>query len=383
MNSASRNADPDVFWYDGTLPVSTAIPTTAPGAMGWYTTSVTINFAATDSPGGTELPAARLHLAQRGCLKPSTQFLELATEGSQTLRYQARDKAGNEEAIKRSDFNIDLTPPAVSLAAGRSPTASGWYTASVPYTLTVSDLVSGVRGGYYRLDGGPWTAGNSFTLAADGNYLIEAYGEDVAGNRSATVTQQAHVDATKPVTAREIDGTLGENGWYVSDLTVRLLPTDNLSGVAQTNHRINETDWKTGVQFLMADDGIWNESHYSVDTAGNTEPVVTQQVKIDTTAPGAPTAMQAVPAGWTRTNSFDVTWTPPAGDLSGVAGVYYKLGGRPPLPAMAPTSWGPPGSTILPCLLRAPTGCICGHAIRPATSTTPRLLLTVRSCGTM
>ncbi len=312
---------------DTTLPASTATWTPPLPASGWYTTSVTFSFAATDLPEDLSFPPLVYTSLNGGVWKPFTQLV-VATEGSQSLRYQARDKAGNMESITTIAFGIDKTPPTVSLAADRLPNASGWYTASVTHTLSLSDSVSGEPVGYYRLNDGDWQTGTGFTLATDGNYQVEAYGQDKAGNRSAIVTKAVHVDATAPVTAWAIDGTLGDNDWYVSDVTVRLLPADNVSGVAQTQYRINETGWKTGLQFLMADDGIYNVSYASVDTAGNAELPVTRQVKIDTTAPGAPTAIQASPAVWTRTNAFDVTWTPP-GDLSGVAGAYYKLGAAP------------------------------------------------------
>lgn len=312
---------------DTTPPASTATLAPPLPASGWYTTSVNIQFAATDLPvDPLNLPLVYISLNE-GVWMPFNQ-LDVAAEGSQRLRYQARDKANNREPVKTIFFGIDPTPPTVSLDADRLPNASGWYTASVTNTLTVSDLLSGKHQGYYRLNNGEWQAGAGFTLATDGVYNIEAYGDDVAGNRSTTVAKEVKVDATAPETSRQIDGTPGTNGWYVSDVTVRLLPTDNVSGVASTHYRINETEWKTGLQFLMADDGIYNVAFNSVDAAGNAETPVTQQVKIDTAAPAAPAAVQVVPSVWTNINAFDVTWTAP-GDLSGVAGAYYKLGSAP------------------------------------------------------
>ena len=320
-----------VMKVDTTPPASTATLAPPLPASGWYTTSVNIQFAATDLPEDPlNLPLVYTSLNE-GIWMPFAQ-LDVAAEGSQSLRYQARDKADNREPVKTISFGIDVTPPTVSLDADRLPNASGWYTASVTHTLSVSDLVSGKHQGYYRLNDGGWQAGAGFTLATDGIYNIQAYGDDVAGNRSTTVTKEVKVDAAAPVTSRQIDGTPGTNGWYVSDVTVRLLPADNVSGAALTRYRINETDWKTGLQFLLADDGIYNVSYNSVDAAGNVELPVAQQVKIDTAAPAAPTAIQVLPSGWTNVNAFDVTWTAP-GDLSGVAGAYYKLGVAPTGPS--------------------------------------------------
>ena len=60
----------------------------------------------------------------------------------------------------------------------------------------------------------------TFTLAAEGSYRIEYYGKDAAGNRSkqnaAGVTRRRR---PPPVTTLAIDGTQGDNGWYVSNVT--------------------------------------------------------------------------------------------------------------------------------------------------------------------
>ncbi len=49
---------------------------------------------------------------------------------------------------------------------------------------------------------------------------------------------------------------------------------------------------------------------------------------IDTTPPRAPTAVLVNPPTWTRINKFNITWTNPT-DISGIAGVYYKLDTTP------------------------------------------------------
>jgi len=322
-----HNAVSTTLRLDMTPPVSSATPIPALPQTGWYTATVNIQFAATDQPDDPLYPPLVYTSLNGGVWTPWTE-LEVAIEGLHSLRYQGRDKANNIEPSKTITFSIDMTPPAFSLAAGRLPNASGWYTASVPYALTVSDLLSGRPQAHYRLNDGIWQTGAGFTLATDGIYHIEAYGEDFAGNRSITVTEEARLDTTPPVTDWAKDGTPGDNGWYVSDVTVLLAPTDHTSGAASTRYRINETEWKTGWQFLIADDGIYNVTFNSVDLAGNAELPVTRQLRIDTVAPAAPTSFQVLPSAWTNTNAFDVTWTAP-GDLSGVVSGYYKLGAAP------------------------------------------------------
>lgn len=327
----TRTGEPQAFWYDATLPVSSVNAPPLP-ATGWYTSSVSFKFTATDLPDDPAYPPVVYYQLNSGPWTAASE-LNLATEGSHRLLYQARDKAGNLEPVHEMLFGIDKTAPTTTLKADRLPNASGWYTAPVTFTLTVADAVSGSPKGFYRLNDGPWQTGDTFALAAEGSYRIQYYGQDAAGNRSPLIATEALVDITPPVTGQAVDGTAGENGWYVSAVTVRLLPVDAGSGVASTRYRVNNAAWQTGTQFPLNTDGIYNADYYSTDVSGNVETTVTTTLKLDKVAPAAPTGLTASPTGWSRTNAFTVQWTSPA-DLSGVNAAYVKLSdvitGTPP-----------------------------------------------------
>jgi hypothetical protein len=315
--------DADVFWYDETPPVSSASITPAtPPATGWYTTSVTIRFAATDQPVDPAYPPVVYYRLNSGEWTAATE-LNIAAEGSHRLLYQARDKAGNSETAREMLIGIDRTAPTTTLTADRVPAASGWYTAPVTYTLTVTDSVSGNPKGFYRVNEGPWQNRSSFTLSSEGTYRIEYYGQDAAGNRSPLMSTEARVDIVPPATGRTVEGTTGENGWYTSAVTMRLLPVDTVSGVAMSRYRTNLGAWQTGTELSLSD-GVHEAEYYSIDVAGNAEKTVTSTLKVDRVAPTAPVALTASPTGWSRTNAFAVQWTSPA-DLSLVNGAYVKL----------------------------------------------------------
>jgi len=326
VSHLNRNLDPQVFWYDGT-PATSSIELTPPlPANGWYSGTVSAAFQGQDTAGGSGL-ANVYHRLDDGDWD-TTPSLQVAAEGQHAISYFAQDIAGNGEISKTVQLALDLTPPAVSLTAARPPQATGWYTAPITFNLAVTDTLSGDPHAYFRLNGSAWQSINQFQLISDGRYTIDYYGRDAAGNRSAVGSQQVPLDTTPPSTAYLIEGTQGQNGWYTSQLTVKLIASDTGSGIAATYYRINDGPWQTGTQFQLTADGYYTLSFYSVDVAGNVETSFPVQVKIDTAAPGTPIAIETIPGTWNRVNQFSVQWANST-DLSGVAGVYYRLDTEP------------------------------------------------------
>jgi hypothetical protein len=76
-------------------------------------------------------------------------------------------------------------------------------------------------------------------------------------------------DTTLPYTTISLNGTMGENGWYISDVMVTLNATDNDSGVNVTYYRMDNYLWEYNGPFLIQYSRIID--FYSVDNAGNRE----------------------------------------------------------------------------------------------------------------
>lgn len=326
VSHLNRNVDPQVFWYDGTAPTATATLASPLPANGWYSSTVNITFTGSDLEPGSGLDAV-YHQLDAGPWS-TTATADVNTEGAHKLTYYAQDLAGNHGSSSELELKLDMTPPTVTLIPARLPEASDWYTAAITLTLNATDSLSGGATGYYRLNDGPWQAGTSFTLTTQNVYFIDYYGQDAAGNRSAVGSTQVRVDATPPATAYLIEGVQGDNGWFKSPLNIKLVPSDSGSGVAATYYQINGGPWQSGAQFQLTADGSYTLLFYSIDAAGNVEGSFPVQVKIDSTVPAAPTALVTIPAEWSQINRFAVQWANPT-DLSGIAGVYYKLDQEP------------------------------------------------------
>jgi hypothetical protein len=328
-NHLNRNVDPQVFWYDGTPPSSSLKLDPPLPPSGWYSTTVQATLTGQDPPGGSGLKNVYYSIDESPWLTGSPP--PLAAEGEHTLAYYAEDKAGNAEPVRVVNWAIDQTAPAVTLAADRPPTATGWYTAPVTFTLTASDALSGDARAYYRLDGGPWQEADALTFSAEGAHRIEYTARDLAGNQAPVRALDAKLDTRSPSTAYRVQGTPGAGGWYVSPVTVSLIAEDAASGVAATFYRVGAAPWQQGDRFQLPDDGVYSVSFYSQDRAGNVETSFPVQIMVDATVPSAPKAVETIPAGWSRENRFSVTWATPA-DLSGVVGVHYQLDREPAAP---------------------------------------------------
>ena len=99
-------------------------------------------------------------------------------------------------------------------------------------------------------------------------------------------------DTTPPVTTCALDppDPDGDNGWYVSNVTVTLNATDDMSGVKAIYYKIPGSEWKnhTGdflIFILDYDCLIGRIEFYSVDNAGNQEETKSVRINIDQLPP--------------------------------------------------------------------------------------------------
>ncbi len=231
---------------DTTKPVTTITltPGTANGTNGWYKIDVGVAVTATDNVGVTEtrcvldpVPApASFDAIPAGCAYLGAGA-NVTTEGSHVIYAASRDAAGNKEAPKSKSFKLDKTPPIVTGGApNRAANAYGWYTSAVTVVFDGTDATSGKASCSSVAYSGP----DSATASVTGTCT------DKAGNVSAPATSSPFkYDATGPtnVVLSVTAGTLGNNGWYVSDVTVHTSGADPVSGISSC----------TADQFLTSD----------------------------------------------------------------------------------------------------------------------------------
>jgi len=96
-------------------------------------------------------------------------------------------------------------------------------------------------------------------------------------------------DITPPVTTIYFDPPYpdGDNGWYVSDVTITLEATDDMSGLDVIKYLLDDSDWLTYTgPFTVESDGCHRITYYAIDKAGNVEqPSEVIRFGIDQTPP--------------------------------------------------------------------------------------------------
>ncbi len=90
----------------------------------------------------------------------------------------------------------------------------------------------------------------------------------------------------RPFTDCSLDGTEGDNGWFMSDVDVAFSATGGTGGINSTYFRLGSGAWEEYESpFTVSGEGVHAVQYYSVDMTGVEEPVRTVDVMIDMTAP--------------------------------------------------------------------------------------------------
>lgn len=192
---------------------------------------------------------------------------------------------------------VDNTPPAIVANVSGTLGDNGWYTSNVDVSWTVTDAESSVTS---------TTGCDAQSVISDTNgvtFTCEA--TSAGGTASASVTVKR--DATPPVITASESGTMGDNGWYISDIAISFDVSEPTSPYT--------TSGCDDVTVSTDTDGITYTCE-ATSAGGTASASVT--VKRDATAPTISAALSGtVINGWYNTD-VGVEWT--VGDnLSGIA----------------------------------------------------------------
>jgi len=212
--------------------------------------------------------------------------------------------------------------------AGTSNTVS-WGSLGAGHTYQVQQ--SRNAGFTGRVLSSLWIGDTSYTF--DGLAHGQTYYYRVRARRNGLNSGWSNVvssrqDAVPPTTTSTLNGTVGNGGWYRSNVRVTLSASDDGCGVTGTQYRVDGGGWQNySGAFTVSGDGSHTVEYHSTDVVGNTESVRSRTFRIDTTAPNTHNSLSGTAGGggWYRS---DVQVTLSANDAtSGVAGTQYRIDG--------------------------------------------------------
>jgi hypothetical protein len=250
------------------------------------------------------------------------------SEGVFLVRHYAIDEAGNVEGPTSMDVKVELSPPTTSLGLDGTRGQGGWYISTVQGSLSATDSLSGIAETLYRLDDSEWLDSASSLEIGHGKHVLDYYSVDRAGNHEGVQSMDVWVDTRAPSTGNHIEGQAGTNTWFVSQVIVSLLPSDDGSGPARTLYQVDGGSWENySSPFTVFSEGVHNLTFYSIDIAGNQESSAFLILMVDTTAPTSSASLQGEQGsnGWYIT-VVDLSLSVDD-DTSGIGSTEWRLDG--------------------------------------------------------
>jgi len=259
---------------DKTAPTATlAITHGTQGSNGWYTSNVTLHATGTDANGVT-------------C---DEDFVVSDETAGQEYKLTCTDEAGWSTQTNGITIKLDKTGPSAEMAiTAGTPGANGWYTSDVTIHTSGTDNIS-----------------SPVTCTADQFQTAETTGTEFTGSctNDAGLTTNASpftvkLDKTAPtgVAVAVTAGTLGNNNWYTSDVTVTTSGNDSISGVTCTD-----------IQTFSTETAGQEVSGTCTNGAGLKADATPITIKLDKTGPSAALAVSAGTPGANGWYVSDVT----------------------------------------------------------------------------
>ena len=293
------------FKKDSTKPTCEMSESGTKGDNNWYVSDVKFNAINSDNLSG---------VAQNGMNNKNTVNYNGATtmtlsQDAKSITYYGfvKDKAGNTNQCSRT-VKRDITKPNCKVTPSGKTGNNGWYRGNITMKLSsYTDATSGIE--TYGLNNSSAVKYNKtiqLTQTADTSG-VTYYGfvKDKAGNTNQC-TSTVKKDSTKPTCKLTPSGTLGNNGWYRSNVKFTMTTDDNLSGVYQKGmNSTNSTNYNNSTSMTLTSDTT-GKTYYGFvkDQAGNTT-TCSNSAKKDTTAPSCNLSINSGTLGesnWYRSN---------------------------------------------------------------------------------
>lgn len=133
----------------------------------------------------------------------------------------------------RTPGGFEPTGAACRVSGDQGLTWSAWISATADASAgAIEPVTLACRPPYPRQGDGLW---------------VQFRAEDVHGRSDVSLPFTVRVDTQPPSISLAIEGALGDNGWYISPVTVTLDVTDTTSGLREVARRVGDGPWLEGM----------------------------------------------------------------------------------------------------------------------------------------
>lgn len=249
-NTATQTVN---FIIDKTPPVSTVTvgsPRYFANGNLYVSGRTDLTISANDSASGVKISEYGIDNAAFGGYGAPFNLASLP-DGGHTIAYRSIDNVSNLETSKQLDVILDKTPPKTVITAS-DPLVEGAVNTVSPkttFTLAATDNLSGVKGIWYRIDGGQWqlfSAGLTLAGIKAGAHTISFSASDNVGNDEAERSVMVRLILTEVKKGISLEPVVLVGAW-----------TDNLNKIKNQGaiDSLKPILSSLGISFHIADNG--------------------------------------------------------------------------------------------------------------------------------
>ena len=243
-----------------------------------------------------------------------SNIIGLATNGAINYAEEQQKELGMLNDV--SDMLGDITgdtdrPMSPTITLSGTKGNNDIYTSNVMVTISINKGLeqTGTIKLHYKINDGEEQISEddvSFEIDTEGTTKVTAWTENEKGNLSNNAETSFTINKSLPSTPTiSLNGTEGENGYYISDVGITISAGDT-SNVASIKYKVEganpiaETEQVgTTANFDITADGTSTITAYIINSAGLTSEEITQVVNKDTVAPSTATIALSGEAGET------------------------------------------------------------------------------------
>jgi hypothetical protein len=196
---------------------------------------------------------------------------------------------------------------------------NGWFVSDVEVAFAATGGTGGINATYLRVGDTAWEQYEGpIEVSGDGVHSVQYYSVDLSGVEEPVRTLDVMIDTEEPDTSASVEGTLGNEDWFIDDVAILFEALDDASGIRAIMCRLNGAAWTNVTEGLMdvSIDGVNLLEYYAIDVAGNEEDVKSMQLKVDL---NAPITTPEVDGSRVTLNATD--------GGSGISGTMYRIDG--------------------------------------------------------